>query len=51
MNVLSCFQHPMDLAKIEHKLNEKMYSSSEEFVEDFSLMFDNCHAYNGNNSG
>lgn len=41
----------MDMATIERKLNDKVYATREAFIEDFTLMFDNCHAYNGADSG
>ena len=41
----------MDMLTIEQKLNDKLYRAKDEFIEDFSIMFDNCHAYNGGDSG
>ncbi|XP_041367333.1 uncharacterized protein LOC121381963 isoform X2 [Gigantopelta aegis] len=40
-------KHPIDLNTIEKKLDRNEYTSREEFIEDFRLMFDNCEKYNG----
>lgn len=40
-------RHPMDLNRVETKLNNSDYSSVEEFVADVRLVFNNCFKYNG----
>ena len=39
-------QKPMDLGTIKSKLNGGMYSSSQQCIDDFELMFNNCFDYN-----
>ena len=41
----------MDLSKIENKLESGLYKSVEQFEADFTLMWDNCEEYNGDDSG
>ncbi|XP_077995094.1 uncharacterized protein LOC144448682 [Glandiceps talaboti] len=41
---------PMDLATIEDKLNNKKYTTKEEFIADFRLIVENCEEYNGPSS-
>ena len=36
----------MDLGTIKSKLNGGMYSSSQQCIDDFELMFNNCFDYN-----
>ncbi|XP_072033700.1 uncharacterized protein [Amphiura filiformis] len=38
---------PMDLTSMERKLNDKVYSSKDEFVNDMHQIFQNCVDYNG----
>jgi hypothetical protein len=44
---LSVVQSPMDLTKIEEKIVDRKYSSTDEFLADFHLIFNNCVAFNG----
>jgi hypothetical protein len=39
-------QKPMDLGTIKSKLNGGMYSCSQQCIDDFELMFNNCFDYN-----
>lgn len=41
----------MDIVTIEQKLSDSKYSCLKEFVDDFTLIFDNCYEYNGADSG
>jgi hypothetical protein len=41
-------EQPMDLETIQSKINNKTYKSRSDFVQDLSLIADNCLAYNGN---
>ncbi|WVQ99466.1 hypothetical protein IAU59_006601 [Kwoniella sp. CBS 9459] len=43
-------KEPMDLATMEHKLENNHYESVEDFLGDAKLMFDNCRQYNGEKS-
>ncbi|XP_006817978.2 LOW QUALITY PROTEIN: chromatin remodeling regulator CECR2-like [Saccoglossus kowalevskii] len=36
---------PMDLSTIEKKINSKKYTSKDEFISDFKLIFENCQEY------
>lgn len=40
-------KHPMDMSLIMKKLNNKVYSSINDFGSDVILMCDNCFSYNG----
>ncbi|KAI8065509.1 Bromodomain-containing protein [Gongronella butleri] len=42
-------KHPMDLATIENKLNNSVYTNPGEFAQDIRLMFNNCYLYNAPN--
>ncbi|CAF0754590.1 unnamed protein product [Rotaria sordida] len=47
----SIIQNPMDLSKIQQKINNKVYvNNSTEFVQDIELMVANCEQYNGKRS-
>lgn len=37
---------PMDLSRMEFKLENNMYKSLEEFVHDGTMIFKNCRRYN-----
>ena len=39
-------KHPMDMGTIKKKLENNVYHSGQECVEDFRLMFKNCFLYN-----
>lgn len=41
----------MDIPQIERKLEEKQYKEVGEFEYDVNLVFDNCLAYHGKDSG
>ncbi|XP_031420008.1 cat eye syndrome critical region protein 2 homolog isoform X2 [Clupea harengus] len=49
-NYNEVIQMPMDLSKIERKLNDGVYVLKDEFVKDVKLMFENCLEYNGEDS-
>ena len=36
----------MDLSTIKKKLENQVYYSSKECIEDFTIMFNNCYTYN-----
>ncbi|KAM0677168.1 histone acetyltransferase [Binucleata daphniae] len=38
--------NPMDLSKMENKLNNNMYSNINDFYNDFKLIVKNCYTYN-----
>ncbi|ESO97968.1 hypothetical protein LOTGIDRAFT_89195, partial [Lottia gigantea] len=40
-------KNPMDLMRIESKINERDYKTTDDFINDLHLMFDNCILYNG----
>ncbi|RLV90835.1 Bromodomain-containing factor 1 [Spathaspora sp. JA1] len=42
---------PMDLSTIERKLNAGAYEDSNQIVDDFNLMVDNCKKFNGESAG
>lgn len=44
-------QKPIDLNKIENKVNEYQYKSLEDLKEDIDLMLNNCKLFNANNVG
>ncbi|EPY51712.1 bromodomain protein [Schizosaccharomyces cryophilus OY26] len=46
----SIVKHPMDLGTIQKKFSSGRYASAENFIDDMSLMFDNCFLYNGTES-
>lgn len=39
-------KHPMDLATIKKKLDNRQYRDAQEFAADVRLMFSNCYKYN-----
>ncbi|KAM6963096.1 bromodomain testis-specific protein [Aplochiton taeniatus] len=39
-------KQPMDLSTIKKKMDERDYTSAQEFAADFRLMFSNCYKYN-----
>ncbi|RZC39906.1 nucleosome-remodeling factor subunit NURF301, partial [Asbolus verrucosus] len=39
-------KEPMDLQKIENKINEQTYTKLSEFIGDMTKIFDNCRYYN-----
>ncbi|KDQ21863.1 hypothetical protein BOTBODRAFT_215473 [Botryobasidium botryosum FD-172 SS1] len=41
---------PMDFSTMERKLENNMYATLDDFVEDAKLVFSNCRAYNGDNT-
>lgn len=38
---------PMDMGTIKNRLNGGKYANAADFIDDVSLMFDNCILYNG----
>ncbi|CAF2415814.1 unnamed protein product [Rotaria sp. Silwood2] len=50
-NYFSIIQNPIDLSKIQQKINNKIYvNNSAEFIQDIELMVANCEQYNGKRS-
>lgn len=45
------FFRPMDLQKMEEKLNDGDYQTFTDFRNDFKLIVNNCRLYNGQNNG
>ncbi|XP_053384151.1 uncharacterized protein LOC123536403 isoform X3 [Mercenaria mercenaria] len=43
-------KRPMDLSKIEEKVENREYRSTQHFLSDFRLMFNNCKRFNGQDS-
>ncbi|CAF0791118.1 unnamed protein product [Brachionus calyciflorus] len=43
-------QHPMDLSKMQKKLDDLEYDTFEQFEADFDLMIDNCLRFNAKNN-
>ena len=39
-------KRPMDMGTIKKKLEQNVYHSAKECMEDFKLMFNNCYLYN-----
>lgn len=39
-------KHPMDMSLIKKKLDQKQYSTADEFAADIRQIFDNCYTYN-----
>jgi hypothetical protein len=37
---------PMDMSTIRKKLKQEKYSTIEELIDDFQLMWENCRTYN-----
>lgn len=42
---------PMDLLKMEEKLDNGEYQTFNDFRNDFKLIVNNCRLYNGQNNG
>lgn len=47
----SIIRRPMDLLKMEEKLDNEEYLRYSDFRNDFKLIVNNCRLYNGNNNG
>lgn len=47
----SIIRRPMDLLKMEEKLDNGDYESFSDFRNDFKLIVNNCRLYNGQNNG
>lgn len=43
-------QEPIDFLTIEGKIKNEQYSSEDELISDFKLMFSNCRQYNEEHS-
>ena len=37
---------PMDMGSIKRRLESNQYSSAEDCIQDFNMMFTNCYTYN-----
>lgn len=47
----SVVRRPMDLSKMEEKLENGCYKNQRQFKKDFCLIVDNCRQYNGSENG
>jgi hypothetical protein len=47
---LNIVKHPMDLSTVMRKLKEERYTRVEDGLDDLQLIWDNCKAYNPDNS-
>lgn len=47
----SIIRRPMDLQRMEEKLDNAEYNTFSEFKNDFKLIVNNCRLYNGQNNG
>jgi hypothetical protein len=47
----SIIRQPMDLQRMEDKLDEGEYLTFADFKADFQLIVDNCRQYNGTDNG
>lgn len=47
----SVITHPMDLQRMEDKLDNGEYLTFNDFKADFQLIVDNCRQYNGSDNG
>lgn len=47
----SVIRRPMDLRRMEEKLDAGDYKDLNHFRDDFQLIVDNCRQYNGNKNG
>merc|ERR1719233_1943561 len=45
-----CVRYPMDLGTIRGKLNDMLYTSNQEVINDIKLVFSNCYSYNMENT-
>ena len=45
-NYYEVIEKPMDMGTIKDRLRQNYYSSASDCIQDFRLMFANCHAYN-----
>lgn len=45
-----CIKNPMDMSTVKKKLKNNKYTSSQDFVADLNLVWDNCKIYNQNGS-
>ncbi|KAF5393388.1 hypothetical protein D9757_000734 [Collybiopsis confluens] len=45
-----CIKNPMDFSTMEHKLDDNQYLTVEDFANDARLVFQNCRAYNAEDS-
>ena len=50
VNYFEKIKHPMDLSTVRSKLNDKEYSTVEEFVDDMKLICHNAVTFNGENN-
>lgn len=49
-NILDYFdiiRNPMDLGTVKKKLSHNCYLKAEEFIDDMTLVWQNCFTYNG----
>ena len=46
-NYYSLIKDPMDLSTVKQRLNTNYYHRMQEFLDDVSLIFENCVAYHG----
>lgn len=50
-NYYTVIRRPMDLQRMEDKLDSGAYVSFGKFRQDFQLIVDNCRLYNGTDNG
>ena len=43
---ISIIKYPVDITKIENKLNKKEYKSLSRFIKDLNLVWENCMQFN-----
>lgn len=51
MTLIFNLRRPMDLLKMEDKLDNGEYQKFSHFRNDFKLIVNNCRLYNGNDNG
>lgn len=49
-NYFMVIKNPMDLGTIKKRLSNNFYESPQQFLDDVSLIYDNCILYNGEES-
>ena len=47
MDYFDIIAHPMDLGTVRKKLVHNCYQTAQQFIDDMSLIWQNCYKYNG----